>query len=71
LVARWDEGDVGGVDAEGLDGFDDVDDCAAGSDADEAGLGVEVVFYGAVGGVAFCGFDVGHCSVAGGYGFRV
>ena len=60
LVARGHEADLRRVAVEGLDGFDDEHDCAAGANADEAGGEGEVVCYGAKGGVAFRGFDVGH-----------
>ena len=58
LVARGDEADGGGVDAEGGDGLDDVDDRGPGADADVFGGGVEVVVHRADGGVAFRGLDV-------------
>lgn len=51
---------------QGLDGFDDVDDGAAGPDAHVLGRGVEVVRHGAAGGVAFGRFDVGHGEGSGG-----
>ena len=61
LVACGDEehGWEGG-EGEPLDGFDDVDDGAAGTDADVGCGWGEVVFDGEVGGRAFGGFDGVH-----------
>lgn len=65
LVAGGDEVDGGDARVgEGLDGFDDEGDGAAGADADVAGGGVEVRGHGGVGGVALGVFDGGggtHC----------
>ena len=58
LVARGHEAHVRRVEPQLRDGLDHVHDRRTAADADVARGGVEVVRHGAVGGVAFGGFDV-------------
>ena len=66
MIACGNEEDVlyAGV-LELLDGFDDVDDCAAGANADVAGFGIEVLFHCKLGGSAFGGFNGGEFGCSG------
>lgn len=49
-----------------LNGFDNIDDCAAGADADVPGFRIEVLFHCKVGGGAFGGLDSGELGGGGG-----
>lgn len=53
---------------EGLDGFYNVDNGTAGTDANISRRGIEMVGDSADGGFAFGGFDICHCRDCGGGG---
>lgn len=49
-----------------LYGFDNIDDCAAGANANVAGFGVEVLFHCELSGGAFGAFNGGELACGGG-----